>query len=128
MLSPQFLDTRSERDQILRATIPAVVLGILVGVAANKSAGIYVLLLLIAIAGSVLAGMEHRTGEDAALRGFGAGIVFGVGVLVGHGLISGTAVSLPHPIVLEPVIAAIVSICLFAFGARVRASREAPAS
>jgi hypothetical protein len=68
--------------------------------------------------------MEHRSAEDAALRGFGAGIVFGVGVLLGHGLISGSAVSLPHPLVLEPVIAAAVSIGLFALGGRLRARRE----
>ena len=128
ILTPQFLDTRPERDQILRATVPAVVLGILAGIAASKSSGLYVLLILLAIAGSVLAGMEHRSPGDAAQRGFGAGVVFGVAVLIGHGLISGTAVSLPHPLILEPVIAALVSIALFAIGAQRRSRREPPAS
>jgi hypothetical protein len=128
ILNPEFLDTRPEREQIFRATVPAAVLGIVAGIAVSKSSGLYLLLILLAIAGSVLAGMEHRTSEDAALRGFGAGIIFGVTVLIGHGLISGGAVSLPHPLVLEPVIAAAASIGLFALGARLRSRREPAAT
>jgi NADH:ubiquinone oxidoreductase subunit 2 (subunit N) len=127
LLTPPLLDTRPEREQILRATVPAAIFGIIVGIAADKSSGVYIVLALLAVAGCVLAGFEHRDAGDAALRGFGMGAAFGIGVLFGHAFFSGGGSVLPHPAGWEPIITAIVSVPLCALGGELRARREPPA-
>ncbi len=124
-MTPRLLETRPAVQQVLLATMPAFVLGIIVGVALDLSAVLYLLLVIVSVLGAIVAGLEHRTAVEGGQRGLVGGLMWGVGVILGHHLLSRKATSaLPHPEALEVVLTALVSVPLGAIGGALRAREE----
>jgi hypothetical protein len=92
---------------LLDRAVPArVVLGLVVpsaygfvtGIALDKSKGLYIVLVILAAIGGVLAGFEMYGSGQGALRGVVGGTLFGGFLLIGHAVIGGDAtVKLPDP-------------------------------
>jgi hypothetical protein len=126
--APRLLETRPPALQVVLATLPALVLGVVVGVVLDLSSAIYLLLALLSGLGAILAGREHRSVVEGAQRGLVGGLMWGAGVVLGHHLLSRRAtVALPHPEALELIITSLVSIPLGAIGGALRSRREARA-
>ncbi|MGA9858273.1 MAG: hypothetical protein WBQ18_10460 [Solirubrobacteraceae bacterium] len=102
---------------LLAGVIPAA-LGALAGILLGVSAVAYAAVGLLAAVGSFVAGFEHRTAWSGADRGFVAGLVYGIALLVAHGLAGTTATvslgSFPPALAL---VTALVSMFLTAAGA-----------
>ena len=120
-----FRDRPRPVQVIIGGVLPAVVgavAGILIGV---SSAAYWVIALLAAVA-TVVAGFEHLDGWGGADRGFVAGAIYGISLLVTHALV-GTheKVSLGSFKPLFAVFTAIIGMLLCALGGRIaRAQRE----
>jgi len=122
-----------ERPLALRVVTGGIVpaaFGGVTGIVLGVSAAGYWGLSLLALAGGVLAGVEHRDGWEGADRGLVGGVLFGTGLLVAHA-IAGThaKVSLPQ---FEPILVlftAIIGMFAGALGGRLRrgATEQAPA-
>lgn len=124
MRTRPLLESRPAVTQVFLATMPAFVLGILAGVVLDLSAIVYLVVLIASVLGGVLAGFEHRGAIEGGERGLVGGLVWGVGVVLGHNLLSRRATwAMPHPEGLEVVLTAIVGIPLGAIGGVVRARR-----
>jgi hypothetical protein len=118
---PRLLATRPEAHQYLLATVPALILGTIAGLALDLSGAVYGLLLIVATLGGVGAGLEHATPAEGAQRGLVGGLLFGAGVLLGHHLLNERAkASLPHPEAVEVIVTAIAGMPLGAIGAALR--------
>lgn len=123
-LPPRF-DSRSESEQLLLAIAVPAIFGIVTGVVLGLSEIAYLVLSLLGILGGYFAGLEHRGGDEGALRGFAGGFLFGSFILAAHG-ISGMdpKAELPHPEILLVVITTLAGIGLGALGGRARRRRE----
>lgn len=79
----------------------------------------------IAIIGGVLAGAEHQTTRDGALRGLAGGFLFGLGIWLAH-MISADPelVHLPSPTVLIVLITTIAGVGLGALGGWLRSRQS----
>lgn len=75
---------------VLVGVLPAA-LGGVAGVLLGVSAVAYLIVGLIAAVGSFVAGFEHPTAWSAADRGFIAGFVYGVALLLAHAVVGTTA-------------------------------------
>jgi hypothetical protein len=105
--------------------IPGV-FGLLVGWMLGVSKPVYIGLNIVAAIGGYIAGWEHRSGKEAALRGLVGGLVFGGGVLLMHQLTGDTPkVKLQDPKVILLAFTGGIGAILAAFGASARATREA---
>ena len=123
-LPPLFAE-RAGAAQLLTALVVPAVFGSIVGVMLGVSAPVYWGLQIVAAIGGLLAGLEHRTGAEAADRGLFGGLVFGSFLLLAHA-ISGAdpKVSLGQWPGLLIVFAAIAGALLGALGGSVRAALE----
>jgi hypothetical protein len=82
---PPTFDERPFWLQVLGGIVVPVVFGLVSGFALGWSELVYYVLVgPIAIAGGFLAGAEHRSVEEAVLRGAIGGLVFGSFILIGH--------------------------------------------
>jgi hypothetical protein len=126
-LPPLLMSRPPAQRAIAVIAIPAV-FGAICGVVLGLSAAVYWVLQVLAVIGGLLAGLEHPSSREAAVRGLLAGAVFGAFILIAHA-IAGTheKVSLGSAPILLFVITGIVGAILGAIGARVRAGR-APAA
>jgi hypothetical protein len=98
---PLFRD-RPQAVQIVSAVVVPAVFGAIVGLVLGFSSGLYWALQLIAFAGAILAGLEHRNAREGALRGLVGGTLFGAFLLVAHALSgSDETVKLPD---FEPIL------------------------
>jgi hypothetical protein len=71
--------------QVAGGIVVPLVFGLLTGFALGWSEILYYAMVgPIAILGGLLAGTEHRTTDDGALRGAIGGLVFGSFILIGH--------------------------------------------
>ena len=85
MKLPPTFDERPFWLQVLGGIVVPVAFGLVSGFALGWSELIYYVLVgPIAIAGGFLAGAEHRSVEEAVLRGAIGGLVFGSFILIGH--------------------------------------------
>src|SRR5713226_1091498 len=113
-----------ERPLVLRIITGGVVptaFGAVTGILLGVSAAGYWALSLLALAGGVLAGFEHRDGWEGADRGLIGGALFGTGLLVAHALAGTHAqVSLPKFAPILVVFTAIVGMFAGALGGRLR--------
>jgi len=127
-LPPLFMSRPPAQRFLLAGVVPAV-FGAIAGVILGVSAPIYWVLQVLAIIGGFLAGLEHPTAKEAALRGLVAGAVFGAFILIAHA-VAGTheKVSLGSTPIFLIVITAVVGAILGALGSRVRARREPAAA
>ncbi len=84
MEKPTLLSERPRNAQVALAYVVPFVFGAIAGVALGISAGLYWGLAALAVAGGVLAGMEHETRWEGARRGLIAGSLFALGILLAH--------------------------------------------
>jgi hypothetical protein len=129
MTLPPLLMSRPPAQRFLLVGVVPAVFGAIAGVILGVSAPVYWVLQLLAIAGGFLAGLEHPTAKEAALRGLAAGAVFGAFILIAHA-VAGTdeKVSLGDAPIFLVVITAVVGAILGALGAKLRARREPAAA
>lgn len=83
------LAERSRAEQIVAVVVLPALLGAISGVVLGVSATAYWILQALAALGGLHAGTEHRSARGAALRGAGAGFVYGAFILIAH-VIAGT--------------------------------------
>jgi hypothetical protein len=122
---PVYLMDRPLVARVLLVVVVPGVFGLIVGWALGQSKPLYIALSIVAAIGGYVAGFEHRSGREGALRGFIAGAFFGGGVLLMHQLTGDRAtVKPPHPGVILIAITAVLGAGLAVFGATARAERE----
>jgi hypothetical protein len=120
-----FLDRPLVARVIGVIVIPAV-FGSLVGWMLGVSKPVYIGLNIVAAIGGYIAGWEHRSGKEAALRGLVGGLVFGGAILLMHELTGDTPkVKLQDPKIILLAFTGGIGAILAAFGASARATREA---
>ena len=109
---------------VLVVLVPGV-FGLVTGYALGQSKTVYLALSIVAAIGGYIAGWEHRSAREAAIRGLIAGAFFGGGILLMHQLTGDhPKQKLPHPAVILIVLTAVIGAVLAAFGARARKTRE----
>ncbi|HEX6715288.1 MAG TPA: hypothetical protein VF066_17995 [Thermoleophilaceae bacterium] len=117
-----------DRPMALRLVIVGLVpgiFGLICGFTLGHSKPLYIALQILAAIGGYVGGWEHRSGREAAVRGFLGGAVFGGAILLMHELTGDTpTVKLPEPAVILMVFTAGIGAILAAFGAAARATRE----
>jgi hypothetical protein len=125
MKLPVLMDSRPPLVQLVLITVPALVFGVVAGVALDLAAAAYYVVLGVALVGGILAGLEHDGGGHGAQRGLTGGLMFGAGVLAGHHLLARRATaSLPHPESVELIVASLFSAVLGSIGGVFRGARE----
>src|SRR3954453_9659321 len=119
-----FLDRPLAVRLILVILVPGV-FGLITGFTLGHSKTVYIALQIVAAIGGYVAGFEHRSGKEAARRGFVGGLCFGGGILLMHQITGDTPkVKLPDPEVVLLAFTAVIGAILAAFGAAARATRE----
>jgi hypothetical protein len=119
-----FLDRPLAARLVLVVVVPAV-FGLITGFFLGQSKTVYIALSIVAGIGGYIAGWEHRSGREGALRGFVGGLFFGGGILVMHELTGDKAtVKLTHPAIILLAFTAGIGAILAAFGAGARKTRE----
>jgi hypothetical protein len=119
-----FLDRPLAARVVLVVVVPAV-FGLITGFFLGQSKPVYIGLNIVAGIGGYIAGWEHRSSREGALRGFVGGAFFGTGILVMHELTGDKAtVKLAHPAIILLAFTAGIGAILAAFGASARATRE----
>jgi hypothetical protein len=104
--------------------VPAV-FGAISGWMLSVSKPVYIGLQVLAAIGGYIAGWEHRSGREAAVRGLVGGLVYGGALLLMHEVVGDTPkVKLPDPAVILLVFTGGIGAILAAFGAGARATRE----
>jgi hypothetical protein len=117
-------------DRPLVARVSLVVLvpgifGLIAGFALGQSKVVYIALQVVAAIGGYVAGFEHRSGREAAIRGFIAGAIYGGGILLMHELTGDhPKTKLPDPAVILMAFTAGIGAVLAAIGAGARDARE----
>jgi hypothetical protein len=122
---PPLLLDRAVWNQALLAVVVPSGYGFATGIALDKSKALYVVLILLAAVGGVLAGFEMYGSGQGAARGAVGGTLFGVFVLLGHQVVSGDAtVKLPDPAIVYLLFTIVPGIALGAWGGRLRLELE----
>ena len=122
---PPLLLDRAVWNQALLAVVVPSGYGFITGIALDKSKGLYIVLVLLAAVGGVLAGFEMYGSGQGAARGAVGGTLFGAFLLLGHQVVSGDAtVKLPDPAILYLLFTIIPGIALGAWGGRLRFELE----
>ena len=123
---PEYLLDRPIPLRILMVLIVPGVFGAIVGYFLGHSKEVYLGLQVVAAIGGYIAGWEHRSGREAALRGFIGGLVFGGAILLVHQLTGDhPKVKLPEPPVVLMAFTGGIGAILASFGAGARRRREA---
>jgi hypothetical protein len=117
---PVLFRDRSRPVQIILGGVLPAVVGTIAGIMVGVSATGYWIVGGVAGLGGFLSGFEHRDGWGGADRGFFAGLIYGIALLVTHKLIGNSAkVSLGSTPVLLPVVTAIIGMLITAAGGRI---------
>jgi hypothetical protein len=112
---------RSRLVQALTGVVSPLLFGAVAGIVLGVSAGGYWAVSLVALAGGVLAGIEHTDGWTGADRGLVGGTLYGIGLLIAHGIAGTDAeVSLPGFAPILAVFTAIIGMLAGALGGRLR--------
>jgi hypothetical protein len=114
--------------RIILATVPAAAFGALCGWALGVNKALYIVLAIpLALLGGFLAGLEHRNGNEAMLRGFVGGATFGGSILIVHHAIGNAdKFELKDPRWQLAIITAIVGALMGRWGASQRREIEKP--
>ena len=108
----------------LGLVVPSVY-GFATGIALDKSQPLYIVLIILAAIGGVLAGFEMYGSGQGAVRGVVGGTLFGLFILLAHQVVSGDAtVKLPHPAILYLIFTVVPGAALGAWGGRLRFEYE----
>jgi hypothetical protein len=122
---PVYLLDRPLAARIVLVVLIPAIFGLIAGFVLGHSKVVYLALQVVAIIGGYVAGFEHRSAREAALRGLIGGACFGGGILLMHELTGDDpVVELPDPPVILAAITAAIGAILAAFGAGARANRE----
>lgn len=125
VLTPVPFSDRSRAMQVVLAGILPAALGALAGVMLGVSSAAYWAVGAIAAIGGLFAGFEHSGLQGAAARGFVAGAVYGVALLLAHAIAGTDAkVSLGSVPPLLAVITAIIGAGLAILGERIVRGRR----
>jgi hypothetical protein len=109
---------------VLVVVVPAI-FGLITGWALGESKTVYIVLNVIAGIGGYIAGWEHRSSGEAAVRGFFGGLFFGAGILAMHELTGDEPkVELADPKIILLAFTSGIGALLAAFGAGGRRTRE----
>jgi hypothetical protein len=121
LLNTPLFRERPRSVQVLNGLVVPFVFGAVAGVILGISAAAYWLVSLVALAGGVLAGVEHTDGWEGADRGLVGGALYGSGLLIAHAIAgSGAEVSLPGFAPILVVFTAIIGMLAGALGGRLR--------
>ena len=123
---PPLLRDRSRTQIVVLAGVVPVVFGVIAGLALDRSAIVYFVLLGLAALGGIGAGFDHDGAAEGARRGLLGGILFTAGILGANAVIDAAhADELPHPNVLLFVINGAFGVAFGALGGRLRARSAA---
>jgi hypothetical protein len=121
LLNAPLFRERPRSVQVLTGLVIPAAFGAVAGIVLGISAGAYWLISLAALAGGVLAGVEHTDGWEGADRGVVGGALFGTGLLIAHAIAGTDAqVSLPGFAPILVVFTAIIGMLAGALGGRLR--------
>src|SRR5438270_734557 len=81
---PAYLLDRPLALRVLLVILVPGVFGLICGWVLGHSKTIYIALQIVAAIGGYVAGFEHRSGREAAVRGFIGGAFFGGGIVLMH--------------------------------------------
>src|SRR4051794_37421685 len=122
---PVYLLDRPLALRLVVVGVVPLVFGLICGYFLGHNKTVYIALQVIAAIGGYVGGFEHRSGREAAVRGFLGGAVFGGGILLMHELTGDKdLVKLPDPPIILLAFTAGIGAVLAAFGAGARAARE----
>jgi hypothetical protein len=122
---PPLLLSRPLPTRVALALLVPSGYGFLTGIALDNSKGLYLVLVLLAAIGGVLAGFEMYGTGQGAVRGVVGGTLFGAFILIGHNVASGGAtVKLPDPEILYLLFTIIPGALLGAWGGQIRQNHE----
>jgi hypothetical protein len=109
--------------QIVTAVIVPAIFGAVAGIVLGISAAGYWAIQALALIGAVVAGLEHTSGQEGALRGLVGGTLYGAFLLIAHG-VAGTdaTVKLPKPALVLVVFTALFGVLGSGLGGRLRRS------
>jgi hypothetical protein len=82
---PLLAERPSGEQAFIVLVLPAL-FGAICGVLLGISAGIYTVLTLLGILGGIVAGYDHATASEGALRGIAGGSLFGTFILLAHAI------------------------------------------
>ena len=122
---PVYLLDRPLAVRLLLVVVVPVVFGMIAGFFLGESKTVYIILNVIAGIGGYVAGFEHRSPREAAVRGVIGGAFFGAGILLMHQITGDKeVVKLTDPKIILLGFTAGFGAILGAFGAGARATRE----
>lgn len=122
---PVYLLDRPLPVRLVLVVIVPLAYGAFTGFFLGESKLVYIALNVLAAIGAYVAGFEHRSGREAAVRGAIAGAIYGGGILLAHELTGDVAkTKLPHPAIILLAFTAGIGAILTAFGAGARDTRE----
>ena len=122
---PVYLLDRPMAARLVLVVVVPVVFGLITGYFLGQSKTVYIILNVVAGIGGYVAGFEHRSSREAAIRGIFGGLFFGAGILLMHQLTKDhPAIKLPDPRLALLGFTAGFGAILGAFGAGARATRE----
>ena len=120
MFEPILFRHRPRPLQVLLAGVVPGLAGAIAGVLIGVSSAAYWAFAILAAIGAIVAGFEHLNGWGGAGRGFVAGLIYGIALLLAHA-IAGThaKVSLGSPPASLALVTAIAGALLSALGGRI---------
>src|SRR3954471_8787464 len=122
---PVYLLDRPLVVRLVLVVLVPLVFGALCGFLLGQSKTVYIVLQLVAAIGGYVAGFEHRSGREAAVRGLIGGAFFGAGILLMHEITGDhEKTKLPDPHLVLLAFTAGIGAVLGAFGAGARRTRE----
>src|SRR4051812_18034464 len=122
---PEYLLDRPVPARLIFVVVIPLLFGAFTGWMLGVSKPVYIGLQVVAAIGGYMGGWEHRSGREAAIRGFLGGLCFGGGILLVHQLTGDTPkVKLPEPPIILLGFTAGIGAILASFGAGARARRE----
>jgi hypothetical protein len=122
---PVYLLDRPLAVRLLLVVIVPLVFGAICGFFLGQSKIVYLVLQLVAAVGGYVAGFEHRSKREAAVRGLIGGAFFGAGILLMHEITGDhEKTKLPDPHLVLLAFTAGIGAILGAFGAGARQTRE----
>jgi hypothetical protein len=120
MYDPTLFRDRTRSAQFVAAGIVPALAGAIAGVLVGVSSAAYWAYAVLVVIGAILAGFEHRNGWGGASRGFVAGLIYGIALLLLHAITGAHAkVSLGSPPAALALITAIAGALLSALGGRI---------
>jgi hypothetical protein len=122
---PEYFLDRPMAVRLIAVVLIPGIFGAFCGWMLGVSKPVYIALQIVAAIGGYIAGWEHRSGREAALRGLVGGLVFGGAILAIHELTGDTPkVKLPEPASVLMAFTGGIGAILASFGAGARRTRE----